>query len=448
MATVFKAYQPSLDRYVAVKVLPPYYAEQDDTFLKRFQQEAKAIASLRHPNILIVIDYGKENDTTYIVMEFVEAGTLAELMGKPMAPDQTSGLINQVAGALHYAHEQGVVHRDIKPSNILLPKPDWPLLTDFGLAKLVVGRQLTQSGTIAGTPAYMSPEQGRGEKVDSRSDIYSLGIVLYEMATGVVPFHAETPMAVVVKHIIDPLPLPRSKNPELPEQIERVILKSLSKDPDDRFQDADEMAKALKEAVRDLPTEVAQAVPAVPAGQASTIVEPSTDVEASEKAAAVLAAQQAADQRPESEAQIAEGLKDPAGASAASGGLLNSPGRIAAAVIGGLLVLAVVVVGAVQLFGGTEEPEDLRTQEQIVADARAVLESDDPSAAIEDLDRAIEGDPENPDLYFERARAEAAAGETDLGRETVFQGIENRSRAKRLLDLLQHRGNLHANWTS
>ncbi|MFV1858436.1 MAG: serine/threonine-protein kinase [Anaerolineales bacterium] len=161
MATVFKAYQPSLDRYVAVKVMPPYYAEQDDTFLKRFRQEAKAIASLRHPNILIVIDYGEENDTTFIVMEFVEAGTLTELLGKPMAPEQMSGLINQIARALQYAHEQGIVHRDIKPSNILLPKPDWPLLTDFGLAKIVGGSQLTQSGTIAGTPAYMSPEQGR-----------------------------------------------------------------------------------------------------------------------------------------------------------------------------------------------------------------------------------------------------------------------------------------------
>ena len=273
MATVFKAYQASLDRYVAVKVMPPYFAEQDETFLKRFQQEAKAIASLRHPNILIVIDYGEENETTYIVMEYVEAGTLTELMGKPMAPDQINELIGQVAGALHYAHEQGVIHRDIKPSNILLPKPEWPLLTDFGLAKIVGGSQLTQSGTVAGTPAYMSPEQGRGEKVDSRSDIYSLGIVLYEMATGVVPFHAETPMAVVVKHIIDPLPLPRSKNPELPEEIERVILKSLSKDPADRFQDAEEMSNALKEAVRELPTGVATAIPAAPTDQVTTMVD-------------------------------------------------------------------------------------------------------------------------------------------------------------------------------
>ncbi len=411
MATVFKAYQPSLDRYVAVKVMPPYYAEQDDTFLKRFRQEAKAIASLRHPNILVVIDYGEESDTTYIVMEFVEAGTLSELLGRPMAPEPMRGLIDQLAGALHYAHEQGVVHRDIKPSNILLPKTDWPLLTDFGLAKMVGGSQLTLTGTIAGTPAYMSPEQGRGEKVDSRSDIYSLGIVLYEMATGVVPFHAETPMAVVVKHIIDPLPLPRSKNPELPEEIERVILKALSKEAAGRFQEAGELAKALDEAVKGLPAGVAEAVPAVPAGQTPTI-EAAEDVDAAAQAAAAQ--------------QVAEGLRESEAEPAAvqeTGGFLSR--RIAAAVAGGLLIVAVVAIGAAQLLGGaTEEPEDVRTQDQLVADARAALEGNDPSAALEDLERAIENDPENVDLFFERARAQVAAGEFDVAYESILQGIE------------------------
>ena len=409
MATVFKAYQPSLDRYVAVKVMPPYYAEQDDTFIKRFRREAKAIASLRHPNILIVIDYGEENDTTFIVMEFVEAGTLSELLGKPMAPEPMRGLIDQLAGALQYAHEQGVVHRDIKPSNILLPKPDWPLLTDFGLAKMVGGSQLTLTGTIAGTPAYMSPEQGRGEKVDSRSDIYSLGIVLYEMATGVVPFHAETPMAVVVKHIIDPLPLPRSKNPELPEEIERVILKALSKERADRFQQAGELARALNEAVKGLPEGVAEAVPSVPVGQTTTI-EAADEVD--------LAAAQ----------QVAEGLEDsgvePA-AVRATGGLLSGRRRIAAAVAGGLLIVAVVAIGAAQLFGGaTEELGDSRTQDQLVADARAALEGDDPSAGLEDLDRAIEGDPENVDLYFERARALAQNEDPDGAMDSIGAALE------------------------
>jgi tetratricopeptide (TPR) repeat protein/tRNA A-37 threonylcarbamoyl transferase component Bud32 len=424
MATVFKAFQPSLERYVAVKVMPPYYAEQDDTFLKRFRREAKAIANLRHPNILMVIDYGEHDGTTYLVMEFVEAGTLADLMGAPLAPARMAELIDQISGALQYAHAEGVVHRDIKPSNILLPKPDWPLLTDFGLAKIVGGDQLTQSGTVAGTPAYMSPEQGQGEKVDARSDIYSLGVVLYEMATGVVPFHAETPMAVVVKHIIDPLPMPRSKNPELPEGIERVILKALTKDAADRYQDADQLAQALKDAIGALPSAVVEAVPAVPVGQTTTI-EAAEDIDDAARAAAEVAAQQLVDEAEPAAQQVAAKPQSERSVAVAPRGFLSSRGRQVAAAIGGLLLLVVVAVGAVQLFGGsTDEPDDSRTQEQIVADARAVLESDDPSAALEDLDRAIEGDPENVDLFFERARAYAATGDHDFAYDSILQGIE------------------------
>lgn len=248
MATVYKAFQASLDRYVAVKVMPPFYAQEDDTFLKRFKREARSVAKLRHPNILMVIDFGEHDGLTYIVMEYVDAGTLTDRLGAPIPLNDIASIIDQVAGALDYAHGQGVVHRDVKPSNILLPKPNWPLLTDFGLAKIVGGSQLTITGSIAGTPAYMSPEQGQGEAVDSRSDIYSLGIVLYEMATGRVPYHAETPMAVVVKHIIESLPLPRSINPALPEEVERVILKALAKKPQDRYQRVADMSSALLEA--------------------------------------------------------------------------------------------------------------------------------------------------------------------------------------------------------
>src|SRR3972149_10522344 len=268
MATVYKAFQPSLDRYVAIKVLPPYYAAQDETFLRRFRQEARAVARLRHPNILIVLEYGEQDGTTYIVMEYVEAGTLTDRLGNVMALGDVTHIIRQVASALDYAHEQGVIHRDVKPSNILLPKPDWPLLTDFGLAKIVGATHLTQSGTVAGTPAYMSPEQGRGDPLDARTDIYSLGIVLYEMVTGDVPFSAETPMAVIVKHIIEPLPLPRARNPGLPEPVERVILQALAKDPGDRFTKAGEMASALTDALGAAPalaTQTDQLAPAVPA---------------------------------------------------------------------------------------------------------------------------------------------------------------------------------------
>jgi len=249
MAAVYKAYQPGMERLVALKILPRHFAS-DPEFVGRFRQEARVIASLQHPHVLPVHDFGEADSYTYIVMPFVEAGTLANLLrGQPLPVDQIRNIISQVGDALDYAHSHGVVHRDVKPSNVLIDERGNCLLTDFGVAKIVEGSaQFTRTGAIIGTPAYMSPEQGLAQKLDSRSDIYALGVMLYEMATGDVPFSAETPMAIVMKHINAPLPLPHNLNPALPEPIERVILKSLAKNPDDRFQTAQAMVEALNAA--------------------------------------------------------------------------------------------------------------------------------------------------------------------------------------------------------
>ena len=253
MAAVYKAYHANMDRYVAVKILPQLFAK-DPQFVGRFKQEAQVLAKLQHPHILPVFDFGESEGYTYIAMPFVETGTLTDLLqGKPLPLAQICNLISQVGDALDYAHTRGLVHRDVKPSNVLVDERGNCLLTDFGIAKIVEATsKFTGTGGIVGTPAYMSPEQGRGDKVDSRSDIYALGVVLFELATGRVPFDAETPIAIVFKHIQDPLPMPSLLNPALPDAVERVILKALAKSPADRFATASEMVRALKAAIPDV----------------------------------------------------------------------------------------------------------------------------------------------------------------------------------------------------
>jgi len=251
MATVYKAYQPAMDRYVAVKVIASHFA-QDQTFLRRFRREARAVAQLEHAHILPVYDSGEAEGRPYLVMRYLKAGTLKDRLAEGLLfLSEVNRIIGQVGSALDYAHRMGVIHRDVKPTNVLLDAEGDTFLTDFGLAKMVASSvQLTGTGVGIGTPAYMSPEQGKGAKVDSRADVYSLGVMLYEMVTGRMPYEAETPLAVVIKHITEPLPLPRSVRPDLPEEVERVILRAMAKESDDRFQTAGEMVRALDAAVR------------------------------------------------------------------------------------------------------------------------------------------------------------------------------------------------------
>ena len=259
MATVFKAYQPSMDRYVAIKILPSHFTE-DESFVGRFTQEARTLARLEHPHILPVHDYGEEDGTTYLVMRYVRAGTLKDLINREGTVHlrEAARILAQVGGALDYAHSQDVIHRDIKPSNVLIDERGNTFLTDFGIAKLVAETaQFTASGAVIGTPAYMAPEQGMGKPVDYRCDIYALGVVLYELVTGRVPYEAETPLAVLLQHVNAPLPMPRQIRPDLPEALERVILKAMAKKPEERFQSAQQMVDALAEAVAGKPAEIA-----------------------------------------------------------------------------------------------------------------------------------------------------------------------------------------------
>ncbi|HXW01258.1 MAG TPA: serine/threonine-protein kinase, partial [Anaerolineae bacterium] len=250
MASVFKAYQPSLNRYVAIKVLPPHFVAKDPSFSKRFQREAEAIARLQHPNILPVYDFGIDQNYSYLVMRYVEGGqTLNEALGLSLSMEQIISLISQVAHALAYAHQHGVIHRDVKPSNVLLDR-DWVLLSDFGLAKISesAGR-ITDTGKSMGTPAYMSPEQVQGAEIDCRSDIYSLGIILYELLTATLPHQAPTPIATMFKRASEPPASPRTLNSAIPESIERVILRCLAIRPEERYDSATDFAAALRQAM-------------------------------------------------------------------------------------------------------------------------------------------------------------------------------------------------------
>ena len=273
MATVYKAYQSSMDRNVAIKVLPRQLAESPE-FAARFQQEARIIARLEHPHILPVFDFGESDGVTYFVMRYLEAGTLKTKMeAGPLSLSEIDRLFTQLAEALNYAHGHGIVHRDLKPANALIDGDGNLFLTDFGIAKLLesASPRLTQTDAILGTPAYISPEQAKAETVNQRSDIYSLGIILYEMVTGSVPFVADTPLAVILKHISDPLPPPSILKKDIPESIEQVILKALAKEPDNRYATASEFLSTWKRALEEKETAPhtpePKSTPASPAGR-------------------------------------------------------------------------------------------------------------------------------------------------------------------------------------
>jgi tRNA A-37 threonylcarbamoyl transferase component Bud32 len=251
MATIYKAYQTTLDRYVALKVIHPALKE-DRSFVLRLQREATVIAKLNHPNIVAVHDFREHEGIPFLVLQFIEGKTLKDVLKEQkLNKQQILNIIRPVADALTYAHSRGVLHRDVKPSNILIDTEGHVYLTDFGLARIAQSGESTASqDMMIGSPHYLSPEQAKSEPVDVHTDVYSLGIILYEMFVGRVPFSAETTYATILAQINDPPPAPRTLNPKVPFAVEQVLLKALSKNPKDRYDGMREMMRALENAVR------------------------------------------------------------------------------------------------------------------------------------------------------------------------------------------------------
>jgi len=246
MAEVYLAHDQLLNRPVALKALFPQYA-REPSFVERFRREAQAAANLNHPNIVAIYDWGQEDGTYFIVMEYVEGRSLRDLIRSeaPLDPSQAAEIASEMASALGFAHRNGVVHRDVKPGNVLLTRSGTVKVTDFGIARAGASDGLTQTGSVMGTATYFSPEQAQGLPVDGRSDVYALGVVLYEMVTGVAPFTADSPVSVAYKHVREDAVPPSERNPDVPAELEQIIMAALVKVPEGRYQTADDMREDL-----------------------------------------------------------------------------------------------------------------------------------------------------------------------------------------------------------
>src|SRR5689334_13498287 len=249
MADVWLAEDTHLQRQVALKVLHSRYL-QDPDFIARFQREAESAAGLQHPNIVAVFDRGQDDGINYIAMRYVEGPTLKQLIERGLTPEQAVALVRQVLEGARFAHRNGIVHRDLKPQNVIVDEEGKAVVTDFGIARAGVS-EITQTGSVMGTPQYLSPEQAQGFEVTGVSDLYSIGVILYEALTGRVPFEGESAVAVAMKQVAETPQRPSSINPQVSPALDAVVMRALEKEPGNRFQTADAFIAALDAAIKD-----------------------------------------------------------------------------------------------------------------------------------------------------------------------------------------------------
>jgi serine/threonine protein kinase len=442
MAEVYLGVHTHLDRQVAIKVLHGHLLESGD-FLARFKREAKAVANLRHPNIVQVHDFDIQDDIIFMVMEYIDGTDLQtklnelEKKGDHLSIKQIGSIIKDIAAALDYAHSKDMLHRDVKPSNILLDKNNKAFLADFGIARLLSEQKFTATGTFLGTPAYMSPEQGMGGEVSRESDIYSLGVVAFELITGQVPYDAQTPIAIVQKQITDPIPDITKLVDDVPNTTQEVIETALAKAPESRFPSAEALVVALRGALQALEdSEASLTVAAAPAEEGEeALFKPTvamSDVAGSEEyeKATVQMEEEGASETIAEPAPVTESPpevdidvkresveKKPSFFSSTRNRILVG--------VGGIVVIAAVVIGTQSLGGAppsadstqvieptsqTEPRPDEMSGEEHFEEAHSLMNQGRWSNAIEALDSAIEAGFENADVYGLRAYAKLNRG--------------------------------------
>jgi predicted Ser/Thr protein kinase len=379
MSSVYAGNDPNLRRKVAIKVIHPHLSE-DPQFISRFEEEAAAVAQLKHPNIIQVFDFNHDDETYYMVLEYVPGVTLQEHLEKIVGDGGTMGtaeareIVAKVCDALEYAHQRGMIHRDIKPANIMITDAGQVILIDFGVAKMIGGKQHTATGAVVGTALYVSPEQVRGKEPDHRVDLYALGVTMFEMLSGKPPFEADSAMTTMMMHVNEPVPDIRELNPDVPDSLKDVIEKALAKERDDRYKSAADMAKALRSANL-------EAV----ADQGKTTVEPMlAPVPGGDIRGTVIEQPVVKEQGPATVRDVSPPPVPPAGPPAKQPATGGRPGGLIAGGVAGIavigcLVLAVAGYFLYTQFGGalgaatetpapTDAPEPTATVEVIIAE--------------------------------------------------------------------------------